>query len=101
LGISVYLACVGLAEADDTNAISRLGEAHHVDSIAKQTDRNDSRLGVALALIDPEERRLEREVCGLLTREAAEPDVSLVLGWIERDVHTANCTYEQISNRDG
>jgi hypothetical protein len=86
-GITIYLARVGFAKADDANALFDLREAEHVQARPKMTQRYITRLPVLSPIIDEDERSLEVKVDGRFERKAATANVQLILDWIELDAH--------------
>lgn len=60
--MAFYLACVGLAETDDANAVRLFREAQYMQPLGQQADGNEARFSVVPSLIHGVYSRLEDEV---------------------------------------
>ena len=79
----LYLSIIGFAEADDANAVSRLGETKDVQPSAKTPERDISKFAIFLPCVNLDVRSFKFELSGKLERKAALPDIPLVLARIE------------------
>jgi hypothetical protein len=87
-GITTYLTRVGLAKADDADAISCLGEAQNVQAPMKEAKGNIASLAVVDALVYIRPRGLEVEIFRLIKRQVAFFDVALIFGRVIGDMHS-------------
>lgn len=83
-----YLSGVGLAKADDTNAIGHWGKAQHMKSGIQKAQRHIAHFGICLAGILPNQCRTEIELCYPVKAQGAFTDIALVLDWVKFDAHT-------------
>jgi hypothetical protein len=83
----LYLTIVGLAKADDANAIRCFRETQDVKSPAEISERDIAGLSIGFPPVNVDLRSLEIELHGALERQTTFADVAFVLARIEADAH--------------
>src|SRR5258708_16257872 len=91
--IDFNLPFVGLAEADDADAIGRGRKAHDVQPLRDIAGSDETALRVRMAAVLDHHSRVKIEIGDARNRQAPRECVLFAFGRVELDPHMNYCTY--------